>query len=84
MRLATLEFAAEDHIAVEIVSANSGPLEADEGGKSSGLIIFVGERSVGGPGIANRLVAFDRWHVTGKRPDDLHRGSEYAVVIPCL
>lgn len=57
--------AAEDHIAVEIETANGNPLEADKGREAFRLIVFIGERCVGSPGIANRFLALDWRRVTG-------------------
>ena len=76
--------AAKDHIAVEIVTSDRSPLEADQRREASRLIVLVGQRSVGVPSIADCFLAFDGRYVTGKISDNLHRGGEYAIVVSAL
>ena len=73
---ATLGVAAEEHVAVQVVAADRGPLEADDRGEGAGVVVAVGERGVGLPGVADRRLALDRRLVAGERADDLHRRGE--------
>ena len=73
--------AAEEHVAVQVVAADRGPLEADDRREGAGVVVAVGERGVGLPGVADRRLALDRRHVAGQRADDLHRRGEDGVVI---
>ena len=71
--------AAEEHVAVQVVAADRGPLEADDRGEGPGVVVAVGERGVGLPGVADRALALDRRLVAGERADDLHGGGEDRV-----
>ena len=73
--------AAEEHVAVQVVAADGGPLETDDRGEAAGLVVLVGQRRVGLPGIAHGLVALDGRLLAGQRGDDLHRRREDRVLV---
>ena len=52
--------AAEEHVAVQVVAADRGPLEADDRGEGAGIVVAIGECGVGLPGVADRGLALDR------------------------
>jgi hypothetical protein len=66
----------KNYVAVHVVAAERGPLVTDQRRESSGLVVAVGQGSVGVPGIANRLVARDRCIGFRQRRDDFHCGRK--------
>ena len=73
--------AAEDHVAVQVVAADGGPLEADERGEAPRLVVLVRQRRVGLPGVLHGPVALDGRHLARQRGHDLHRRGEDRVVV---
>ena len=73
--------AAEQHVAVQVVAADGRPLEADHRGEHAGVVVLVGQRRIGLPGVAHGLLALDRRHVARERADDFHGGGEDRVEV---
>ena len=73
--------AAEQHVAVEIVTAHGGVFISDDRREAARVVVAVSQRRVGAPRIAHGPVALDRSVRLRQRSDNLHSRCEHPIII---